>query len=604
MTRRLLSSAVLAASLCALVPGAAMAGSQSVGNSCLYSYDSYWRDMPVTLTGTPNKTTAAPGETVRLAGQTLDVTLPDWLAEYGYNLGLLQPGENQLPTEIWVAIRGTNTTQGVQWQQVDTVAKTTITTTSTGSFQDATPFVYDVPHLTDTDWTAKGGPIAFSQARSGSLPAIPVGPGGANRTPKGSVFLNVDISGYKLGLDCASGGFIAQGANYSEHIAPPFATVDVPAFSCINPLTPAGTTTSPIDVDLLPDTADPKTIQPGGTFTTRPRVMYRIPSAYLQALAAAGRLQTGDNEITGTLSVAVRAVGATPAAQTATVLIDPVTVTVTGGAVTSGDVVGTATLSVTTWTASGTAGVQLSAGPVGSLGSVALGGGTNATAYGSAYARLTVTPETTPATRLSLDCVSGTAVIGNTGIAYGERGNIAAAEGGDQARYDIAANQLDPFAVIPVEGVVVEKPPTVDPPIQNPGGGGGTPTPVVTPGPGGSGGPGTTVLPTPLLSITATSLQASKSKLSVAVICSTGTCRGTLKLRTAAKVKLTKKSKAKQVTLTGAARYTVGAGRGTVKLTLGRDGRALLRRSSKLSVQIVATPSSGKPVTKKVTLKR
>lgn len=607
MTRRprFSCAAALGAALFLACTGTAVAGTQSVPNSCQYSYDGYWRDMPVTLTGTPSVSTAAAGETVRLSGQVVDVTLPDWLAEYGYNLGLLHAGENQLPTEVWVAVRGTNTVEGVQWQRVETIAKTTIHVTSTGSFQDATPFTYDAPHLSDTDWTARGGPIAFSQARAGALPVLPVGPGGANRTPKGSVYLLTDLGGVSLGMDCAPGQFIADGSNFTEKLAPPFATVDVPAFQCVNPLTPQGTSTVPVSVELLADPSDPPTVQPGGTLTTQPRVRYRIPVAYLQALVAAGRLQPGDTELTGVLSVALRMQGGTPATQIATAPLDgEIRIEVSaGGTVESPDIVGTTVLTPTTWTASGTAGLQLAAGPAGSLGAVALGGGTTATAYGSVYARLTLTPETSPATRLSLDCVSGEAAIAQAGLAYGERGNVPPASGGDQGRYAIDANQLDAFAVIPVEGVAVTQPPPAPGPAPSPG-----PAPAVpaASAPAGQGQTPAPVLIRPVIAIGSSSLRAASGKVKVALRCTGGgTCRGRVRLRTSGKVRLSKRARARQVTLTQARTYSVASGRtATVALPLSRDGAALLRRSSRVAAQVVAVPAQGATVERRLSVRR
>ncbi|MBJ7518126.1 MAG: hypothetical protein JHC84_00400 [Solirubrobacteraceae bacterium] len=624
-SRNLFRAAALAvtAGLLLAAPGAgtAAAGSQTVNNACQYSYDSYWRDMDVTMTGTPSAATAQPGDTIRLSGQVFDVTLPDWLAEYGYNFGLLQAGENQLPTDVWVAVRGTNTVEGVQWQKVETVATTTITVTSTGSFDDATEFTYNAPQLSDTDWTAKGGPIAFSQARADSLPPLPVASGGANRAVRGSVFLHVDLGGIFLGLDCSAGGFIADGSNFTERIAPPFATVDVPAFSCINPLTPQGTSSVPVRLELLPDPADPATVRPGGSLTTSPRVRYRIPTGYLQALAAAGRLQPGETTLTGTLRVGLRALGATPAGQIATaplegdvrIVVDSggqVTVftTTAAGTVESDDVSGTAVLSPTTWTASGTSGLQLAAGAVGALGAVPLGGGTDATAYGSAYARLELTPETGPATRLSLDCASGEVDVAQPGIAYGERGNVAPAAGGDQGRYAIEANDLDPFTTIPVEGVVVTPPPVDPGPTPDPGPAPLPAPPVVLPGspppPSGQGGPAPPARP--LLAIESTALRATSNRVRVTVRCTGGgTCTGQLKLRTAGKVRLTKRAKARQLTLSQTLRYRVASGRTTtVTVRLSRTGTTLLRRSSRVRAQVVATPSGKKGVTRTLTLRR
>lgn len=635
IVHRAARAARLGAALGLLLAGGATAtataGMQTVTNSCQYSYDAYWRDMPVTFGGTASPSTAAPGDTVRLGDVRFDVELPDWLAEYGYNFGLLDPGENELPTEVWMAIRATNTVEGVQWQKFDTVARTTITVNpATGAFDEATDFVYDVPPLSSSDWTARGGPIAFSQARPDALPPIPVGAGGANRTVRGSAFLHVDLGGLFLGLDCVPGGFVADGSAFTERLATPFATVDVPAFQCVNPLTPTGTSAAAVGVELDADPVAPATLQPGGTLTTRPRVRYRIPNAYLAALATAGRLPEGDNELGGTLTVALAATGATPAVQTATATIDdgivvrvgpggaPVTVRTTteAGTAESADLVTTGVLTPTTWTA-GTAGaVQLAAGAPGVLATVALGGGTSATPYGTAYARLQITPETAPMRRLSLDCVSGEVAIGDAGIAYGERGDVAPASGGDAGRYAIDGNALDAFAIVPVEGVPV----TPDP---GPG-----PSPEPDPGPAPAPGPvpppivpiaapappvvaATPPAPArpaakPSLSVRSTSLRLSSGRVKVRLRCAgTERCSGRVRLRTAAKVRLRRGAKAKVVTVTGTVRYRVAAGRtATVTLKLGRSGRTLLRRVRAVKVRVLVAPSSGRATSRRVTLRR
>lgn len=634
MTPRTLLRAAAVAATAGLLLGAAgtstaAAASRTVVNACQYSYDSYWRDMPVTLTGTPSVAVAQPGQRVRLTGQVFDVTLPDWLAEYGYNFGLLQAGENRLPTEVWVAVRATNTVEGVQWQRVETVATTIITVTSSGSFDEATPFTYDAPRLTDTDWTAKGGPIAFSQARAGSLPALPVAPGGADRPVRGSVYLHVDLGGIFLGLDCAPGGFIADGSNFSERIAPPFATVDVPSFACINPLMPHGTTTTPVQLELLADPADPATVRPGGSLTTRPRVRYRIPTGYLQALVASGHLQPGETTLTGTLRVALRSLGATPAAQTATaalagdirITVDSggqvtVSTTTDAGTVESDEVTGTVALSATTWTASGTSGLQLAAAGVGALGAVPLEGALDATAYGSVYARLTLTPETGPAARVSLDCVSGDVQVAQPAIAYGERGDRAPADGGDRGRYAIAGNDLDPFRTIPVEGVVVTPPSSPDP---QPGAGSGPApapdpfpvTPIAGPAPSSPVSPtgqgdAPAPLARPVLSISSSSLRVSRGTVTVRMRChGTGACAGVLALRSAAAVRVTRKARARVVTLAPSRRYRVAAGRSaTVTFRLGPTATRVLRVRSTLTVLVRARPSSGPAVSRRLALRR
>ena len=410
-------------------------------NSCRYSYDDYWRDMDVTYGGTPSVTSAQPGETIALQGLQVSAALPAWLAQYGYNFGLLQSGENEIPVTVWVGVRGTNTTQGVQVYEVETTAFTTITT-SGGQFVSATPISYVIPPLGATQWTARGGPVEFSQAASGSLPELPVGPGGRLLQPRGSVYIQASLGQAKLGLDCVPGTYFAEGSERQEAAAEPFATVAVPAFSCLGAV-PAATSVAPVSVDLVPR----RGLAParGGTpYGFAPSVSYRLPAAYLASLRAAGLLVEGDNAVSGRLTAAID--GATAGRQVLAGDASPVNVRVTGATIrvvgSSGetdDLSGVATLSVGSWTPSGAAALAFSAAAPGALGPLTVDGVSQPVQpYGSVYLRLAF-----GASRLSLDCVSGTVNVIGGGPAYSVLGNQP---GGDQGRYQIAANQLDAFA--------------------------------------------------------------------------------------------------------------------------------------------------------------
>ena len=195
-------------------------------NSCRYSYDDLWRDMTITLDGAAGVATAAPGDVVALNGVTATAALPDWMARYGYNFGLLHAGPNEIPVTIWIAVAASNTAERVQVHEVETVAETTIEV-SGGEFQSATPFRYDVPPLPTTQWTARGGPIEFAQAGSGTLPELPVGPGGRLQKPRGGIYIKATLGEATLGMDCVTGTYIADGSSRQEQTPEPFATVAV-----------------------------------------------------------------------------------------------------------------------------------------------------------------------------------------------------------------------------------------------------------------------------------------------------------------------------------------------------------------------------------------
>ena len=602
---RLTRVAALAAALMASL-GAFAASAQADAtnrNSCRYSYDDYWRDMDVTIGGTPSVTSAQPGETIALNGLRLSAALPAWLAQYGYNFGLLQSGENEIPVTVWAAVRATNTTEGVQVYEVETTAFTTITT-SNGQFVSATPISYDIPPLGSTQWTARGGPVAFGQAGSGSLPELPIGPGGRMLKPRGSVYVQASLGQAKLGLDCVTGTYFAEGMERQEAAPEPFADVAVPAFSCLGAV-PAATSVAPVSVDLVRRRG--LTPAGGGTpYGFAPSVSYRLPAAYLSALREAGLLVEGDNAISGKVTAAID--GATAGRRVLSgdtvavnVRVNGATIKVIGASGESDDLAGVATLAAGSWTPSGAAALAFSAAAPGALGPLTVDGVAGSVQpYGSVYLRLAL-----GASRLSLDCVSGAVSVAGGAPAYSVLGNQA---GGDQGRYVIAPNQLDAFATAHLVPGVVATPtptatatPTVEPTV----------VPTAIPTVAATATPVPTATPTPdapaaSVAVRSSTLKvASGKRVNVSLGCvSASSCSGTVVVRTAAKVKLGKRAK-RVLTLTRSARYTVKAGvRATVKLTLSADARALLKRSKKVSVRIVVTPRGGSQITRRVTLRR
>jgi hypothetical protein len=56
----------------------------------------------------------APASGVSLTAASVHARLPVWVGSIGANTGLLKPGENQIPTKVWVALAGDVLTPGVQ----------------------------------------------------------------------------------------------------------------------------------------------------------------------------------------------------------------------------------------------------------------------------------------------------------------------------------------------------------------------------------------------------------------------------------------------------------------------------------------------------------
>ena len=81
------------------------------------------------------------------------------------------------------------------------------------------------------------------------------------------------------------------------------------------------------------------------------------------------------------------------------------------------------------------------------------------------------------------------------------------------------------------------------------------------------------------------------------------TCRGTVTVRSAAKLKLGKR--AKIVTLTRALRYTLAPGkRRTFTLSLSKDGRTALKRKRTVKARVTLTTSAGVTATRRLDLRR
>jgi hypothetical protein len=217
----LLVSAV-AAGAAASPAGAAQAVSP---NACKYAIDGYWRSLDVRMAGTAAPVYVPPGGAFKLQGAAVAAAFPDWIAEYGYNLGLLNAGLNRVPAEVWVAVAGRGSAQGVQVLKASVTAETTIAAREGQQFGGATPLAVTVP-LPDSIWTAptdEAGQVTFDQAPPGTLPAIPGRGGGAAYQPTGSIFIRAALSNSTIfDLDCQPGRGSTDGNSFTTQAAPPF----------------------------------------------------------------------------------------------------------------------------------------------------------------------------------------------------------------------------------------------------------------------------------------------------------------------------------------------------------------------------------------------
>ncbi|MGD9697139.1 MAG: hypothetical protein AB7V42_15930 [Thermoleophilia bacterium] len=427
-TNRTLRAVLAAAALAtaATAAGPATGATVVTPNACQYSYDGYWRNIPVTLEGTA-PATASPGATITTSGQATSAELPTWLGATGYQFGLFALGTNDFPATVWVAVQATNTAERIQTVRLETTAHVTISLNELGQPQ-ASAITYDPILLPNFDWRSTRGPVEVRQAPAGSLPPIPVGPGGGLQKPDGSFYIRAELGALNLGLDCLPGAFTADGGSHSNQTAAPYASVDVRAFDVIGD--GAALADDRVDVRITGD--DQPSGQPGQARTIQPTVTYTLSDAYLDDLD----LPQGTQPISLDVSAAIDGGGTAPARQVATTRLTGA-VTVGGAGDAAGPVTLSGALSPTSWTPlAGATALTFSAGPVGSLPGAA----------GSIRAAGTIGPRD-----VTLDAGSGDAV----GASFTD------------------AVQLDPFLTL-----WIDEPPVVRPTPQPPGG--GTPPPAAT----------------------------------------------------------------------------------------------------------------------------
>ena len=103
---------------------------------------------------TPPRPRSSPARSCGPPAGTANIELPAYLAPFGYAVGLLQPGLNELPVKVWIAISATNTKERVQVVgPFDVIARTTITVdpADDNRFLSATPWQYTAPAIPALD---------------------------------------------------------------------------------------------------------------------------------------------------------------------------------------------------------------------------------------------------------------------------------------------------------------------------------------------------------------------------------------------------------------------------------------------------------------------
>ena len=219
---------------------------------------------------------------------------------------------------------------------------------------------------------------------------------------------------------------------------------------------------------------------------------------------------------------------------------------------------GPVVLPETTWTPTGAGPIRFT---LAAPGASAAAGAT--LPYGSVFLSLGTEREAA-----TLDCAAAAISIANAAIPWSDAGRS-----GSAGRYAIEANPATPVFASAVNS---EQPP-VETPTPQPTASPAPPTPTATPTP--------PAIKAPAGRVGSTRLTASRGgRIELRVTCPQGssTCRGTINVRSASKIKLGKRSKI--VTLTRPARYTIAPGkRRTVLLSLSKDGRAALKRKRSIA---------------------
>ncbi|MEH3055420.1 MAG: hypothetical protein PGN13_15685 [Patulibacter minatonensis] len=227
--RRRLRGATLAGLLAvagSVAPGAATAAESVTKNACFYAIDGFWRGLDFRIAGAASPGYVPPGGGFGLKGAAIAAAFPDWIAEYGFNLGHLDAGPNAIKAHVWVAVDGKGSAQGTQVVKADVTANTTITASADGQkFVSATPLAVTVT-LPDTTWTAPtddGAAIDFTQGSPGQLPRIPGYGGASSVQPIGSIFIRAELSSsIAFDLDCLPGAPTADFKAYTRGAAPRF----------------------------------------------------------------------------------------------------------------------------------------------------------------------------------------------------------------------------------------------------------------------------------------------------------------------------------------------------------------------------------------------
>jgi hypothetical protein len=538
MRRAVIALLMLAGALVAPASSAAFPV-MSFENQCRYSYDPYWRPVPIVFSGKltdeagtelASDSSLSVGKKLVLRDGTVSAVMPAWILQFGFDAGMFGLGDTDLPVRAWLALEATNTAEGVVAPiALNTVARAHVELTAAGQVDETRSSLTVIGATVPTQtWTATGGEVQVRQAVGESLPPIPVGRDGGDVRVRGSLFIEATLAGdLKLFMDCLQGTQVDQGETFADLLPGALSTFAVPGWTGAVDGTPLA---DPVDADVVLGRVPPRVGSGQDVDFSGAALRLRLTAAQRSAWLAAG----GSATVTG--GVVVHGARSVEDAQTVP-LTRAVTVPADGPATLS------LPLSASTWTAAGGEGIDLRADRVISL--EANVGGTTRT--------LTLT-------------------------------RVTAGDGYPFARL---LREADP----PTPIVRVTPTPTAP----------ATPVPTLAPA------PTATPVPAPVpgkAAVSSTKLKVTSSRVAVSVRCAGETaCRGTVRLRSAAKVRIGKRSKV--VTLTSSKAYSLPAGQSaSLKLTLSKDGRSVLKARRSLKVAVELRPAGGKVAVRQLTLRR
>lgn len=331
-----------------------------VNNACLYSYDGYWRSIPMTIDGAPRTvagnqlidgTTLQRGDEIHLTGATISAQLPGWLAEQAYNLGILGPGTNTLNIAGEVALEATNTEEGAVRSGFTGTASVTIIETPPGEADIVGPLIVDQLELDAVEWTAAGGRVAVRQAAGHALDALPTPSTVHPPEIFGSLYVDVSLPAapdFTFNFQCLPGTFLT-GDSHTAAIAAPIATAQVPAFTDAG-----GALPGPLQADVIQTgrlfEPWPQLAEPGDVRSLNSQLEMVLSAGQASEVADQLELGAGDHTVQIGGEVALAGDNASPASTAVTIPPVDVQFTVAGDGSVASAVSVTAPLQSSTWT--------------------------------------------------------------------------------------------------------------------------------------------------------------------------------------------------------------------------------------------------------------